>query len=1076
MKKIIIPLTIVLIVVLALTVFVACDKINNEIDRLNNKDPLPTPTGITYDGKVLSWDAIEKADHYLVTITDGGSSVERPISGTQFSYVPRNTDFSVSIKATSSLYPESQAAVKSFSGLDKATNLAYDEDAVLTWDPVAGATAYLVSVNNGDETTVYFPNFEVDTTTAGSVAVRVRPIVEGDDSFYSLWADAPKITVLEAPKNIRYEDGRISWRGVERALGYQVSIDGYVVAEQLNGTSLDYDSQSHDFLVRITALGNKTTIFPQSASQEFIYLETVTEMVMDSGVLSWEPIEKATGYNIKVNGSVVERNRKDANFTLSAGTDYTISVMPVLDNGQYFSRWSADRSYYILRAPTIRWNASLQPDGEATNNVVWDAVSEAAGYTARIVKPSGDVEERSYGELERAFAEAYLEVGRYKVAVRANAPTGQSAKYDSVFSNEISVERLAPPSALGSNFITSNPTSLTEGFTVTYNTVAGASQYQIYRDGNKLEGYSSRNNQIHVAGLVDNSVIEPQTLNFTVKSIGSVNNGKNIEVKLDSLTSSDLSFVIYVLGQPTGRTMNGYYLEWDNVSDANGYGVSVSGKANVLTTTESFYDLKGLESGHYDVSVCAKGNGSNTLASNYTAPIEINRLYAPTNVRISIDEASEGSLLWDTVNYATGYQVILDNDDTPVPVGEIGNMNQVVRTTGTQVCMISVANYYNDQGTVYYMTSPYSRTVTFVKLNTPTFPSPSFSNTELLWNAPNNINAAEYTPTYEVYLGTATMNGEKNGTSMSLSTLEGGRDYRFRVKAIGDGTHYVNSDKSDEVSIYKLGTPDVRIEDDQYVWDGVVSASGYSVYVDGEVQSNLIHQSGNTYSFAYAFKELKTYQVKVYAIGDQGYSTIDSKAYTIEQEVRQLSTPEFSYRYIDGDTGEAITAYSVKGEVEVTITTSSTNAKGYCYVVGGSSHNSAEETFSINPNTSGSISVRVYALGGGFDQDGVYYVDSQSAGNSSTVLTVLRTPNQSSIQYNADGRIWWGNVTDAQGYEYCIAWDGEEYGDVQTVSQASVTVSGITSHTRLKIKVRAKGNGNKIISSGWVEAEFDLTL
>ncbi len=65
---------------------------------------------------------------------------------------------------------------------------------------------------------------------------------------------------------------------------------------------------------------------------------------------------------------------------------------------------------------------------------------------------------------------------------------------------------------------------------------------------------------------------------------------------------------------------------------------------------------------------------------------------------------------------------------------------------------------------------------------------------QLVWNAPGNVSSAVYTPTYEVYnIDGEAYTGEKNGTSMDTSSLEGGKSHTFSVKALGDGNRIITS-------------------------------------------------------------------------------------------------------------------------------------------------------------------------------------------------------------------------------------------------------------------------------------------
>ena len=150
------------------------------------------------------------------------------------------------------------------------------------------------------------------------------------------------------------------------------------------------------------------------------------------------------------------------------------------------------------------------------------------------------------------------------------------------------------------------------------------------------------------------------------------------------------------------------------------------------------------------------------------------------------------------------------------------------------------------------------------------------------------------------------------------------------------------------------------------------------------------------------------------------------------------------------------------------ITQESPYARGYYYSVGGAAGTAAGTEYRYNANGAGSFAIVVYALGGGFDEDGVYYLDSQSrGGNAAYTIYLLPAPNQSSININADGYITWANVSNANSYELVLTINGEEKEAI-TVTTASFDINTIISYrevTSLIVSVRAKGNSNCVTSA-----------
>lgn len=158
------------------------------------------------------------------------------------------------------------------------------------------------------------------------------------------------------------------------------------------------------------------------------------------------------------------------------------------------------------------------------------------------------------------------------------------------------------------------------------------------------------------------------------------------------------------------------------------------------------------------------------------------------------------------------------------------------------------------------------------------------------------------------------------------------------------------------------------------------------------------------------------------------------------------------------------------GSITVNITTPSANCSGYQYEIAGETITSAELSYSKAIQNTGNYTIRVKALGGAFDGNDIYYIDSQYVGGSaSDVITLLGAPSLSSFSITSDGTVKWTAVTGAISYEYQISYNDGEYETVKMSGFNSINITNYKSYNSIKIKVRAKGNGGNIISSEWVE-------
>ena len=1022
-----------------------------------------TPDNIAYDGQYITWNKAQvavigtSADYYNVTINGGE---KQRSNSTTYAYTSSDT-FEVTVAAVFDGEEKTSASI-TFKPLAPIEEVFIAEDGALSWDAVAGANAYSLTIN-GQATTTTDTHFEL---SAGSNRVKVKPIVSGDPSFYSSWSKEVSATVYNTPTNVKYDGTMLSWTG--NAAEYLVTVNGVPMSETVRGNTCQYNSENTDFTVEVKAVGNHTSTYDsKSASEEFHYLDPVTDLVVEDGILKWTEIAGSEGYKVKIGGVEQRETVTKAEYDkIPAGASKDVSVMPVNTSGNYFSSWSDVKTVYILESPILQWNNDLELDGTANNNVTWNAVSAAGGYTVRLMKDGVVQKTEGLSVAQLYFAEAYRDVGVYTVEVKANAESGEANYYDSKYSAPITVERLAAPRAATQNFIHSDPDNLAAGFTVNFIGVNGASGYQLYKDGALLNGKYTANS----SALSDNDVAEPsnmteQNYTYLVRSMGGRKtvSGKDY-ITLPCLTENALSFNIVVQATPQNPTMDGYDLTWDATAGTNGYTVSYGG-TNVTASAEKL-SLKTLSAGTYSITVCARGNGSNVLASNASTPVAIERLKAPTNIRITPEK--EGTLEWDEVSNATGYQVFLDLSEKALDENAYDAMYQFIETNGTTLSMVAVANKYNENHTLYYMSSENSPTQQFIRLAAPTFPEGAVANSiELLWNAPANINTAEYTPTYRLYSAQDTQigGGDVNGTRYNIEHLEGGKSYNFYVKAVGNETKYLDSELSVIKTVYKLQTPSFKIQDNKYVWDNVTNASSYVMMIDGVKVSDEFHISGSSYSYVPRFTSAGEHIVTLQAIGD-GRNNLNSKEYRFTQKAQVLQSPVISYKY-------SAETFEKGGTIDVTINTPSPHATSYQYEIAGESIASSKLTYSKVIESVGKYSIRVKGLGGVFDTGGIYYIDSAYAGGTAAdVIVLLGAPTSSSFSLNTDGVFRWGAISDAFGYDYQISYDDEGYGEqiLHTANNVLEPIKDYGSHRKITIRVRATGGNNgKTVTSEWIE-------
>ncbi len=1041
-KRFFIIVAAVITVAAMMTIFVSCNKLD---------DMFGAPDNVKYDGSYISWDAVTEAKYYNVTIN--GGDTQRATS-TTYAY-KSNEAFDVTVSAVFEKGEKSTSV--NFKPLSSISTIQIGDSGEISWDAVSGATGYVISVN-GTENTVTDTFY--NQLVSGTNRIKIKPIVVGDSTYYSAWTEEKKVNICAVPTNLKFEGGLITWGGSASNYLLEIEADGSARRiEEVFGNSFQYDTNAANVTISVKALGDHTVTFDSPAiSDDYHFLGSVSEMRINNGILTWDAVPGAKGYKVKIDKeikTVVTPEYKD----LAANVSVDVSVLPYNDEGNYYSSWSIEKSIFILPTPEVRWNPNLALDGEIRNNTEWNSVEGADGYTVRITY-NGKIEEKNEGPNMNSHGEAFVESGVYTIEVKATASAGSNNKYDSKYSAPITVERLVAPNKQPTDSIISNKDSIAEGVTFNFQKVPNASRYQLYRDGVLLEG------KVTTGGtLVDNTVAgysaSGETISYSVRSMGDIKsvNGK-VSVTLASLEGAEFEMTVQPVPQEVD--MDGFSVKWIS-SAVHGFCIDHDGIVN--TATGSSYDLSSVfEAGSHSVKVCARGNGSNVLASNYSAPLNVSRLETPADVKITSE--GNGKLSHTLINNATGYSVFLDANEESLDEANFSNMYQYITTTGTTVTIRADRNEWNNERTLYYMSSKKSSAYSFMRLTAPTFEAGALSTaTALAWEAPSNFGGG-YTISYKLEINGSQTTSATTDRQLSLVDRAAGK-YEIKVIAIGNETKYLNSEYSESITFTKMASPEIRKENGKYVWDKIVGAVSYYVEIDGVKKADVMQTSESTYHYTPSFKEATTHSVKIKAVGNNaknGY--VNSEWFSIIQETKVLTTPKISYEY----SADQVT---VDGRIIVTIDTPVADCTGYDYSIGGVVEFDTAISHSKIINHEGSYAITVRAKGGSFDTNGVYCLDSALSGSSMTdKIILLGAPNISGFALTEDGGFSWSTVSNSHGYDYQISYSGETPTGLVHVGTPSLSkeIANHTTYASIKIMIRATGSvDGKTVSSEWVE-------
>ena len=202
--------------------------------------------------------------------------------------------------------------------LGKVEGLTIDEDTqMVSWYPVKDATNYFVSITCGTHT---HEIMDVGTRTSfslkecgavdGKVTVNVYAATAGYNSSPVANLEYAK-TKLASPGNItmtKTADGNmLTWTAVEGATEYEIMIGTKVYTSTTNSVAINVDE-----LGWVEGTTYEATVKAKNATTESAWADTVAikYMVMGkvkykAGMVTWEPVAGATGYEVQVNSAAI---------------------------------------------------------------------------------------------------------------------------------------------------------------------------------------------------------------------------------------------------------------------------------------------------------------------------------------------------------------------------------------------------------------------------------------------------------------------------------------------------------------------------------------------------------------------------------------------------------------------------------------------------------------------------------------------------------------------------------------------------------------------------------------------------
>lgn len=244
----------------------------------------------------------------------------------------------------------------------------------LVWTEVVGAKGYIMNINGVDMPIVYTNSYAVDQSLVGTdVVARVYAVAE-DDSLSSGFAEYT-FKILNAPTNLTYEDGTITWDTVDGATGYNVYFDGKIsFTEYAQSYVLDRFTEPKTYQIKVMAVGDDSLNIENSdycEAIEITKLDIPKNIRIVNGVVLWNEVQNIKHYTIYLDNEEpvqITRNQLVLPQNLTAGSHF-IKIQSCGDEKTYissvvspqinFEKLSPVASLYIENG-SVCWTANLQ--------------------------------------------------------------------------------------------------------------------------------------------------------------------------------------------------------------------------------------------------------------------------------------------------------------------------------------------------------------------------------------------------------------------------------------------------------------------------------------------------------------------------------------------------------------------------------------------------------------------------------------------------------------------------------------------------------------------------------------------
>ena len=605
--------------------------------------PLPgapadvTASTITAAGATLGWDPVSRATDYVVTVGDVVLGTTTGTTWTDTSAAPGTT------------VPYSVAAVDA-SGAGTATTVDVEtlpaapsgptasdptaSGATVTWQPVAGATGYVVAADGTTLGTTTATTW-TDTTAASGSAV-VYTVTASDTSGPGAPSTPVTVTTLPAaptgvtPSAVTASGATVSWDGVPGATGYLVYVQDIVIATTsattwtdttaAAGTTVPYSVAATD-ASGSGAPSTPVTVTTLPAAPAGLAASAVTA---SGATLTWQPTTGATAYVVSAGGTTLGTTTStgwtDSTAPSGSPVDYTVAATDASGSGAP----STPVTVTTLPAAPVGLAASAVTASGAT--LTWQPTT---GATAYVVSAGGTT-------LGTTTSTGWTD---------STAPSGSAVDYTVAATDASGSGAAAAADVVTLPAAPTEPTAsavTASGATLTWAAVPGATGYLVYAQDILVAGTTAPT-------YADASSPSGSAVSYVVVATDASGAGQpSTAVAVTTLPAAPDGLSASAVGA-TGAT-----LTWSPVAGATGYTASVDGTPFEATSRTAATDTGEAPGATLQYTVTAQDATGGSVPS---APVQVVLAPAAPVGVAAYPAAGALSVRWPAVPGATSYAV-----------------------------------------------------------------------------------------------------------------------------------------------------------------------------------------------------------------------------------------------------------------------------------------------------------------------------------------------------------------------------------------------------------------------------------